>query len=104
MKVDDCSVDKVRLNYARLLITTPVLGEMNEVEEFLIDGIKFSIRLVEDLVFGIAEDACLVEYEAENESHSSEPACVQDDVLLVDTLVNHLHAEWSKGANNDNCQ
>jgi len=58
--------------------------------------VPFSIRLVEDLEFGLAEDACLVEYEADNASHCSEPGCMQDDVPLVDTLVDQLQAEWSK--------
>jgi len=60
--------------------------------------VPFSIRLVEDLEFSLAEDACLVEYKADNASHCSEPVCMQDDVPLVDTLVDQLQAEWSKGS------
>lgn len=38
-----------------------------------------------------------MEYEAENASHCSELVCMHDDAPLVDTLVDHLHVEWSKG-------
>jgi hypothetical protein len=98
LKVDECSVNKVRLDYARLVITTSSFKEINVVEDFYIDGTKFSIRLVEDLEFGLAEDACLVEYEADNVSNCSEPAGMNDNEPLVDTLVDQLQEEWSKGS------
>jgi len=52
---------------------------------------------VEDLKFDLVDDACLVEYEAENASHCSEPVCMLDDAPLVDTLVDHFHVECSEG-------
>lgn len=55
LKVYVCSVNKVRSDYARLFITTPAIEEINGVEDFLIGGTKFSIRLVEDLDFGLAD-------------------------------------------------
>jgi len=48
------------LNYARFFVTTNILQELNVVEEFWIDGKKFSICIVENLEFDIANDACLV--------------------------------------------
>jgi hypothetical protein len=96
--VDECTVNKVRLDYARLFLTTSQFSEINGVQKLYVDGVPFSVRLVEDLEFGLAEDACLVEYEADNASHCSEPVCMQDDVPLVDTLVDQLQAEWSKGS------
>jgi len=98
LKVDECSVNKVRLDYARLFITTSSVKEINGVEDFYIDGTKFSIRLVEDLEFGLAEDACLVEYETDNVSNCSEPAGMNDNEPLVDILVDQLQEEWSKGS------
>lgn len=72
---------------------------MNEVEDFLVDGKKYSIRFVEDLEFGFADDACLVEYEEGNESQGSELGCELEDVSLVENLVNQLHVEWSTCVN-----
>jgi hypothetical protein len=44
------------------------LGEINEVEVFLVDWKNYPIRIAEDLKFGLADDACLVEYEEDKES------------------------------------
>lgn len=79
-------MNKVRLDYARGAV------------DFYIDSSKFTVRLVEDLEFGLAEDACLVEYEADNISHCSEPAGLDVNEPLVDTLVDQLQEEWSKGS------
>jgi len=48
------------------------------------------IRICVDLEFGLAEDACLVEYEAENVSNCSEPTGMHDSKPLVNTLVDQL--------------
>jgi hypothetical protein len=37
LKVDDCTIAKVRLDYARLLVTTKMMGEISVVEEFWVD-------------------------------------------------------------------
>jgi len=98
LKVDECTVNKVRLEYARLFITTSSFNELNGVDDFYIDGSKFTIHLVEDLEFSLAEDACLVEYEADNVSHCSEPAGLDVNEPLVDTLVDQLQEERTKGS------
>jgi len=43
LKVDDYTLHKVRFYYARLLITTSVLCEINEVESCWINGKKYVI-------------------------------------------------------------
>lgn len=48
------------MDYARLLISTSIVKELNLVENLCIDGRIYPIRLIEDLEFGLAEDACLV--------------------------------------------
>jgi len=81
MQVDDCTINKVRIDYARILISTSCWDDINVIEEIL----------VEDLDFGLAEDACLVEEEVDRESVYSEPHCLQDDAQVVETLVQPLH-------------
>jgi len=96
LKIDECTSDRVRLDYARHLITTRLLGEINNVDEFWIDGKKFMIWFAEDLEFGLDEDVCLVEYEDEKGSHCSESVCLQEDEPLVENLVNQIQAGWSQ--------
>jgi len=55
---------------------------------------KFEIRIVEDLEFGIAEDACLVEYEANNNSYCFEPNYMHEEAPLVNLMVNQLKDDW----------
>ena len=64
-------MNKVRLDYARLFLTTSQFSEINGVQKLYVDGVPFSVQLVEDLEFGLPENACLVEYEADNASHCS---------------------------------
>lgn len=40
LKDEDCTIDKVSLDYARLLFTTKIMGEINVVEEFWVDEEK----------------------------------------------------------------
>lgn len=66
------------------------------VEEVWIDGIKYVIRLVGDLETGLAEDACLVEYE-DDEPVEQNDFHVGDEYSPDDTLlVTKLHDEWVK--------
>ncbi|CAI8616744.1 unnamed protein product [Vicia faba] len=71
----------VRLDYGHILTTTKLLREINEVEDFWADGMKYPIKFVEDIKFGLADDTCLVEYEEENESQGTELGCEFEDAL-----------------------
>jgi len=66
LKTDDCTINRDMMNYARFLVATPLLKEINVTEEVWIDGNFFPIRIIEDIEFGFAEDACLVECEDDN--------------------------------------
>lgn len=85
----------LRLDYARIFITTKLVGGINEVEDFLVGGKKYPTRFVEDLEFGLGDDTCLVEYEEKNESQGTESDCEFGDAPLVDNLVNQLHVEFT---------
>jgi len=86
MQADDCTIRKVIMDYiCSFLISTSCLEDINVIEEIL----------VEDLDFGLAEDACLVEEEVDREFVYSEPHCLQDDVQVVETLVQQLHDNCS---------
>ena len=59
-------------------------------EEVCIDGRMIPIRIIEDVEFGFAEDACLVECEDDNNSQCSIPEGLQEEDPVVDALVQHL--------------
>lgn len=58
LKIDECTINKLRLDHVRILITTKLVGEINEVKEIWIDGKKYPIRFVGDLELGLVGDAC----------------------------------------------
>jgi hypothetical protein len=87
LKIDDVTVNKEKMDFARFLIATSELKELNYVVHFMIDGRVYPIRFIEDLEFGFADDACLAEYEDDNKSNCSAPVGMQEDEPLVDAIV-----------------
>lgn len=57
---------------------------------------KFVIRFMEHMEVGLAEDACLVEYEDEVPSEHPEFNMEFDDFPAVDQLVSKLHNDLVK--------
>ena len=99
LKIDDFTINKDRMDYARLLVATPLLKEINVIEEVWIDGKKFPIRIIEDIKFGFAKDACLVECEDDNNSQCSIPEGFKEDEPIVDALVQQIHDDWVSKTN-----
>lgn len=93
LKIDDCTTNKDRLDYARLLISTPSLKEINVIEKVWIDGRMFPIRIIEDFEFGFAED--------DNNSQCSVSEGFQEEDPIVDTLVQQLQDDWVTKAKED---
>ena len=58
---DNQTLHKEMFDCARLLITTKIVKELNILEDIWVDGQKYLIQIVEDLEFGLVEDACMVE-------------------------------------------
>ena len=99
LKIDEVTINKEKMDFARLLIATSDLKELNDVVNFWIDGRVYPIRVIEDLEFGFAVDACLSEFEADNKSQCSAPGCFQEEEPLVDALVQQLKDDWIKNSN-----
>ncbi|GAU27978.1 hypothetical protein TSUD_373730 [Trifolium subterraneum] len=98
LDIDDCTVNKERLDYARMLIATSSLKEVNVIEKVLIDDRVVPIRIIEDKNFEFADDACLIECEDDNKSQCSSTACMQEDEQLVDAFVQHFKDDWVSNA------
>jgi len=65
VRVDDCTLDRGQIDYARVLITTTSLEVLNLTTDVLVDGTTFSIKLVEEWGCNLGEDAFLSEDNSE---------------------------------------
>ena len=77
LRTDECSVEKERFNYARVLVATTSYEILNCSEEVLIDGEVVTVKIIEEWGFNIGEDACLFEEEDE----ARETQSLQEEVV-----------------------
>ena len=63
--VDECTADKARLDFARILIATPNIEIVNKTSEFVIDGDVYSIKIMEEWECNLGEDAFMSEAETD---------------------------------------
>lgn len=59
LKLDDSTLDKVRFDYGRVLISTPYVDLIIYDAKVMIDGVIFYLKIVEEGGFSLGEDACL---------------------------------------------
>jgi hypothetical protein len=102
LHADDCTVDKVRLDFARILVSSPHIKIVNKLEEFLIDGTKFVIKLVEEWGCNLGEDVFLTDVDSESRPDDLQQPLDEDRLDEVqgewelDALVDDLSKEWSQ--------
>jgi len=102
IRADECTVEKARLDFARILVSTTQLKIVNTTSEFSIDGHVYVIKLVEEWGCNLGEDAFLTEIENESLSDTLPQLNIDDGMEEVqgewelDDLVDDLHKEWSK--------
>ncbi|MCH85674.1 sulfate transporter, partial [Trifolium medium] len=58
LHADSCTIDKDRLDYARVLIATPTMKIVKRVETLLVDGSMVEIQIIEEWGYSLGEDAC----------------------------------------------
>ena len=101
VRADECTVDKARIDFARILISTSSLEIVNKSLNIIVDGSMYSIKLVEEWGCNLGEDTFLTEVESDSKSealHLSNSVNGLDEVQgewELDDLVNDLHKEWS---------
>jgi len=93
-------VDKARLDFACVLISTSFLEVVNKTSEIFIDGCKHSIHLVEEWCCNLGEDSFLSKKEIESRTralseHNDAPG-MEEVQWELDDLVNDLNKEWSQ--------
>ncbi|MCI18222.1 sulfate transporter [Trifolium medium] len=66
MRADSCTVERDRLDYARILIATSALEVVKCVEKVMIDGELIEVKIIEEWGLALGEDACLFDNEPES--------------------------------------
>jgi len=99
IRSDECTVDKARLDFARILISTTFLEVVNVTSEFLVDDCKYSIKLVEEWGCNLGEDAFMTEEELENKA---ETCSIRNEVPEMDNLVDELSKDWQANVDQNN--
>lgn len=100
VRADECTVDRGRIDFARILITTSSLEVLNMTTVVLVDGCQYTIKLLEEWGCNLAEDAFLTEEEVDSK-HNDEVSQPFEDHGLdnmgdeVDTLIKELHKDWA---------
>ncbi|MCI60251.1 DUF4283 domain protein, partial [Trifolium medium] len=56
LRADNCSADKDRLDFARVLIATPELEIVKRVETVLVEGTPVEIKIVEEWGYALGDD------------------------------------------------
>jgi len=97
LKVDESKLEKIRFDYARVLISTSSLDLLISDAKVMVDGVVFDFKIVEEGGFSLGEDACLsddgvsqVVDDLGEEGEHVELNANGD----VDKLLNHLSKEW----------
>lgn len=99
IRADDCTVDKARLDFARVLVSTTSLEVVNLLSEVVIDGRVHSVKLVEEWGCNLGEDAFLSEEEmvksVEELSNHNEDPVMEEVQGEMEDLVEDLNKAWS---------
>lgn len=95
LRVDNCTADKERLDYARILVATPSLNIINDDIEILVDDMVLTVKIVEEWGLSIGEDVCL--FEEESTCDESERMEVPGDLGVnndVEVLLNEIEQDF----------
>jgi len=107
LTVDDCTLDRDRLDYARVLVSSSSLEIINKEACVMIDGVLFDILLREEWDTNLGEDACLFDDEVVQDDDYNDGQDMQpEDVRSgeVDALVHHLTEDLELEVSKQNAQ
>lgn len=92
IRSDECTVDKARLDFARVLISTPHIEIANTTAAFLIDNCNYTVKLVEEWGCNLGEDAFMTEEVIDSRPETlSNPSNVND--------LDMVQGEWEFDSN-----
>lgn len=90
-------MDKERLDYACILLTTSSLEVVNAIDKILVDGVLLEVKIMEESGFSLGEDACLLNDESDSVlSHMelNEVYGENEDIHDIDVLVEKINEDW----------
>jgi len=90
---DNCSLNRERIDYARVLISTSSLEVLNLSDQIIVDGVMLDIKIVEELGLNLGDDVCLYEEDNKFECSNPDKADIHDDFEVnnnVDILADHI--------------
>jgi len=99
LRVDDSSLGKERLDYARVLASTSSLEILNLNTSVLIDGVLSKLNIIEEWGFSLCEDACLIDDDANSVEVNSNFEVQHDnagDCGDVNDLIQKLSEAWDQ--------
>jgi len=99
LRTDNCSLNRERFDYARVLISTNSLDMVNTLAQILVDGEMVEIKLIEEWGFHLGDDVCLYDEEDkagsechENENIHEDFENIEDVEVLANQIVQDLEA------------
>ena len=99
LKINPCTTNLERLDFARILVSTKCLDTINAVENILIDDKHHIIKIVEEVETGFARDVCFEEVPSDSAFEFSEHRDdLNFDEPIVDVLVQDLKEVWENSA------
>jgi len=102
LKIDPCTSNLERLDFARFLVSTELFDAINMVDNILIDEKCYNIKIVEEIESSSARDVCFDEEPADSASEFSEQIGDLDGAEpIVDALVQDLKDVWELPAKKD---
>jgi hypothetical protein len=93
LRADDFTLDNVRFDYARVLISTSSLEILNTEAKVMVDGELFDFKIIEEWDFSLGDDACLDDDVETQVNDDFQPNGVHDEVAAngdVEILLNDL--------------
>jgi len=77
LRSGNCSLNRERFDYARVLISTSSLDVVNFSDQILVDGMMVEIKIIEEWGFNSGDDACLYDEEDKvvSETHDNVDIC-----------------------------
>lgn len=97
LRTDNCTLNRERFDYARVLIAISSLKVVNVVVKLLVDGVMVEVKMIEEWSFNLGKDACMFEEDKDSkvsdldhiEDHG-DPEHSNNVDVLVEKLVDDL--------------
>ena len=100
IRSNECTVDKARLDFERILISKNLIEIVNTTVDCVIDGCKYGIKLVEECGCCLGEDSFMtdevIEPRSETLSQHQDVEGLEEvqGEWELDELVDDFHKEW----------